>query len=246
MVQTRANDKVEQRVLNDIRELGWHVVSVPEDDEGPGFAYSIGFFQTFQHPEIIVFGLEPLVGVELLNSLGKSIQGGQRLSHQQILDDPAARQKRQFMTVLHDSSRKYLGFAHWYYEGTEYPVLQCLWSDRQGVLPLDPTCDEFARDSQPILFKRPVWRFRESPDTACFTTRYVVENQSPVLHVYHDEEGDWQFLSGHEIQTSDAKLISLQEMISLSPDMEDLWNLPLGWMAKRSRPDKPWQRMPIR
>jgi hypothetical protein len=38
----------------DIATYGWHVIKVLEDDEGPGFAFTIGLYQRFEHPELIV------------------------------------------------------------------------------------------------------------------------------------------------------------------------------------------------
>lgn len=40
MVRTRGDDDDEQRVIDDVRQYGWHVVVINADDEGPGFAYS--------------------------------------------------------------------------------------------------------------------------------------------------------------------------------------------------------------
>lgn len=35
-------------------------------------------------------------------------------------------------------------------------------------------------------------KFNEGLDTAVFTTKYVVEENFPILHVYHFEDGSWQ------------------------------------------------------
>src|SRR3954451_20971966 len=48
----------EGKLLSDVEEFGWHVVLIPEDDEGPAFAYNVGLFGTFEHPEIVVLGLD--------------------------------------------------------------------------------------------------------------------------------------------------------------------------------------------
>ena len=47
------------QMRDDIATYGWHVIKVLEDDEGPGFAFTIGLHQRFAHPELIVFGLPP-------------------------------------------------------------------------------------------------------------------------------------------------------------------------------------------
>ena len=57
MVRTSWQDDDERRVIEDVQQYGWHIVGVDDDQEGPGFAYSIGLYHTLNQPEIIVFGL---------------------------------------------------------------------------------------------------------------------------------------------------------------------------------------------
>lgn len=46
-----------------IEQYGCHIVLVEPDDYLPGFAYTIGLYQKFNHPKIICFGLKlPLLG----------------------------------------------------------------------------------------------------------------------------------------------------------------------------------------
>jgi hypothetical protein len=49
----------------DIATYGWHVIKVFEDDEGPSFAFTIGLYKRFGHPELVVFGLPLDTGAEL-------------------------------------------------------------------------------------------------------------------------------------------------------------------------------------
>ena len=35
-------DEYEEKLTHDVREFGWHVIGIPDDDVGPGFVYSIG------------------------------------------------------------------------------------------------------------------------------------------------------------------------------------------------------------
>lgn len=46
MVRTRGEDADEQRVIDDMERYGWLVVRIEADEEGPGFAYSVGMFHT--------------------------------------------------------------------------------------------------------------------------------------------------------------------------------------------------------
>lgn len=66
----------EQKVLDDVATYGWHVVNVLTDADGPGFSYTIGLFQSFQHPEILVVGLPSGVAHPVLNELGEAARSG--------------------------------------------------------------------------------------------------------------------------------------------------------------------------
>ena len=57
--------------------------------------------------------------------------------------------------------------------------------------------------------------FADSPDTAVITCHHVLEG-SPILRVTHDaDDGMWQFLCGHVHETDEARVISLQEALTL-------------------------------
>jgi hypothetical protein len=34
-------------LVDDVRTYGWHVITVPVDEHGPGFTYSIGLFKSY-------------------------------------------------------------------------------------------------------------------------------------------------------------------------------------------------------
>jgi hypothetical protein len=69
---------------------------------------------------------------------------------------------------------------------------------------------------------------------ATITTKYVLENFSPILYVYHDSEGVWQFFGNEEnIQEEDARVLSLSEIILMDPTIEKILHLPKNFEAKR-------------
>ena len=71
-------DKTEKGVLGDIEEYGWSVMRVMEDDQGPGFAFTIGLYHTFKHAEILMVGLDIDFMSGILNNLGDDIKNGIR------------------------------------------------------------------------------------------------------------------------------------------------------------------------
>lgn len=87
------------------------------------------------------------------------------------------------------------------------------------------------------------WVFDEAPNTACFTTSFVLAG-SPILRVYHNYDGDWQFLGPPDQPaiSSVGQLVCLSEMISRDPKLCELHDLPCGWHAIRVEVDDPWYR----
>lgn len=84
--------------------------------------------------------------------------------------------------------------------------------------------------------------FAESLNTAVFTTKFILENKSPILFVYHyEEDGAWQF-SGSEnaVTDDDYRVISLEEVIQLDNTVLELADLPLGGEAYRLDIKSPW------
>jgi hypothetical protein len=63
-------DDSDRKLLADVQEYGWHIIGVEQDEEGPAFAYSIGLYHTFQHPEAILFGLDVKVMQQIINGIG--------------------------------------------------------------------------------------------------------------------------------------------------------------------------------
>src|SRR5688572_25938808 len=104
-------DAAEKAVHDHIATYGWHCVKVAEDEEGPGFAYTIGFQRSFGHPEVIVFGQHPEVMHAMLSRIAERIRAGQThvagTDSWGILDD----YKCWFLQVGTAHFREYVGWA---------------------------------------------------------------------------------------------------------------------------------------
>src|SRR5260370_7964353 len=48
-IEALGRQAVEQ-ARSDIEKLGWHLLAISGDEQGPGFAYTIGLSQPIQHP----------------------------------------------------------------------------------------------------------------------------------------------------------------------------------------------------
>lgn len=87
------------------------------------------------------------------------------------------------------------------------------------------------------------WQFDDPPNAASFTTKFVL-NGSPILRVYHDYDGGWQFHgSADDPATTDVgRVVSLASMVRRDPSLTQLHDLPCGWRAIRTSLYAAWVR----
>jgi len=123
------------RIQASIEAHDWHVIKVPEDEEGPGFAYSVGLQETFGHPEVIVFGLPLDVMHGIVNTVGEEVRRGRRFSDGGASDEVLDGQPVCFLSVAASRHAEFLGQAVDYYGGAEFSALQCYWPDPGGAFP---------------------------------------------------------------------------------------------------------------
>lgn len=71
------NCRDDAKTRSDIQEYGLSVICVEKTDYLPGFAYSIGLWQKYHHPEIISFGLTIKALHAIINDAAKIVKGGQ-------------------------------------------------------------------------------------------------------------------------------------------------------------------------
>lgn len=85
-------------------------------------------------------------------------------------------------------------------------------------------------------------KFKDKLNTAVFTTRFVIWENSPILYIYHHSDGYWQF-SGPEdnIKNDDIKIVGLGEIIKIDPTVLEVADLPYEWQAIRKKKDSNWE-----
>jgi hypothetical protein len=144
-------EPADRKLLDDVDEFGVHIVHVPDDEEGPGYSFTIGLWHTFEQPEIVVFGMPEDVAHDLLNSLADDAAENKKFVADSRHDEVLVGYPVRFLAVPAERYAEYLGAAVWAYEGTAFPCVQLVWPDKQGRWPWDAgTRDGFAA-SQPVL-----------------------------------------------------------------------------------------------
>ena len=141
-------DEKDAKLLETLEQWGWFVTKVAAADSKPAFAYSMGLYDNFKHPEIIIFGLELGTMHELINDAGKRIRQGHGYKEDQRYDDLLKGYECEFRMVKPIYYDGLLNYAIWYYNGSPFPVLQLVWPDQTGLFPWEDGFEERFRKKQ--------------------------------------------------------------------------------------------------
>lgn len=145
-----ADDPSDEKLLSNVQSFGWHIVAIAEDEEGPGFAFTVGLYLRTLQPEVLVMGVPPDPSARVLNSIGEFAMAGGVLAEGQRYPKFADRCDVEFRPIAKKHYRDYLGYAQWFYRPAkvDFPVLQCVWPDLQGIFPWEPNYTERFRSLQ--------------------------------------------------------------------------------------------------
>ena len=146
-------DDGDRKLLADVLQRGWHVVKVPGDDRAPGWCFTVGLQHTFEHPELVIFGLPLGTGHAVLNIAGEAITRGVSFE----ADRAYGEFLEGFVCILRPVDkgwfRPFLGYAMWFYRGAGFDAMQVFWPGRDGAMPWSPTASDWQRANQPRLFE---------------------------------------------------------------------------------------------
>jgi len=149
-------DPGEQKVVDDILQYGWHVVNVLGERDLPEFTYTIGLFRSYEHPEVLIYGLPRERAHQLVNDLGEKVRQGVTYVAGNTYDDILRDYRCTFRAIPSSQYAEHLGWAMWFYEGRGFPALQLVYPDAEGRWPWDGGTSESFRKHQLILADAPV------------------------------------------------------------------------------------------
>lgn len=139
-------------MIREVNTVGWHIARVPPAGDHHGWAFSVGFAQTFDHPEVAVFGLPDDVTRALLDTIAQQLRAGAAF-HDGYQDASLAPPFRfVFRSIDVTWQAAVLPVASWFYGGRSFAALQLFWPDRAHKLPWEPGFDQDLVSFQPLLF----------------------------------------------------------------------------------------------
>lgn len=86
--------------------------------------------------------------------------------------------------------------------------------------------------------------FKDAPNTAVFTTTFVLKEKKAIIYVTHDaEDGAWQFFSNDSFNSFEevAAITSLEQIVKIDKTILEIADLPLGYIATRKSLKDKWK-----
>jgi Domain of unknown function (DUF4262) len=156
-------DAFDRKLVDDVREHGWHCVLVADEHHpehaalnralGPhpvydaAFAYTVGLWLTRGHPELLLVGRWQhahaiLASAVALVATGRRLKGGETSG--QVLDGYDVR----FARISDERRVELLTYADWANGRRPFEAIQVVLPDSSGRWPDDPDYDSYP---QPLL-----------------------------------------------------------------------------------------------
>lgn len=70
--------------------------------------------------------------------------------------------------------------------------------------------------------------------TQAFTTNGIINKIDGIHFIFHDEDGDWHFMPNKTVSESEARIVSIGELLKLDFTAREALTLPIGHMLERS------------
>ena len=245
--------------LSNIEEFGWHAMLI-KGETWSRFAYTVGAYDAFGVPELIVVGLLEKTAHIAMKLAIEAMRSGIDLTvgrHPNIVGEVGV----EVRPVSREWYEHVMYRTNWYYSGEPVPVLQIIYPDLDGHFQWDEGFNDYflqpmlapgspqghrekdfwaLNDPDSALFS---WKFPDSPHTRVYLSETVHKKEEAVTYVSHDtSDGTWQFLGDKMVDGGGPVISCFHHPIDDDRSLEELHDLPLGWYATRSKPGEPWQR----
>jgi hypothetical protein len=140
----------DQDLVADVEQHGWVVLKITPD-RLPEYAYSVGLTKSFDHPELVVVGLDDETMQELINDIGDAIESRRSFKDGDVSPDFLEGYDVAFRSVPAPLHAAQFAWAARYYGEAPFSVLQVVYPDRDRRWPWDAGVDPELRKAQPLM-----------------------------------------------------------------------------------------------
>ena len=146
-------DDSSRRVLSHIEQYGWSISGVQGEGEVPSWVHTIGLWHSFDHPEIIVFGLDMPMLEQVANAVAAHVKSGREFEADQRDSDLLENHDVVFRRVEPAWYELVMNYAVAFYEDQPFDALQVFLPTNEGLFPWEEGFPEEARFVQPRLYE---------------------------------------------------------------------------------------------
>ncbi|MCX4578061.1 DUF4262 domain-containing protein [Streptomyces sp. NBC_01571] len=145
------DSEIQLKIGRDVESVGWSWIWVfdPGEPAVPSFAYTIGLFRTFSHPEVVVVGLPESTSHAVLEAVFDSVESGARYASGSVSDEILNGFSVRFEDVSSVLAEENLVQAFVFNSG-EVEVLQMVWPEKNGKFPGDDGAPSWLEERQKL------------------------------------------------------------------------------------------------
>lgn len=156
--------KYERVLIDNVETHGWQATHVFDPEGGSAFTYSVGFPQTLNCPDCIIFGLSKEVMHNMLWEVFLQVRKGKTLENGAGWDGLIGGDYRCISIPIRPdvmTSNFTLSLSEWYFRKVmksdrPYEAFQIVWPSVHGRLyPWDLDCPTEVLEAQPVLGEAP-------------------------------------------------------------------------------------------
>ncbi|PRO71507.1 DUF4262 domain-containing protein [Alteromonas alba] len=131
-----------EEIKKNIKEYGWHFLFVFDPNgEHEDFSYSIGLEESFDHPEIVIFGLKKESAHAIISDIVEDIKSGIKMESDKKLGNVIGGNFEViFKPIKIRAYKEYLGTAVDYYD-KPFRAQIMFWPDKSNILPTEDGCE---------------------------------------------------------------------------------------------------------
>ena len=175
------------------------------------------------------------------DSLGEEIKSGKTLSPNKDYENIISGFPIKLIEVKKEHYLDYFGYAGWFNDNKfDFPAYQLVWTDKEKKYPWESGFNENWKYKQPILDRNTDFKFYEESNLGVFTTQATFDGK-PILWVYHNEDGDWQFHSEDNPEIKNSKIVTLESLVKKDPTLNEIYYLNFGQSATRKSAESDWE-----
>ena len=146
------------QTIERIKKNGWTGIGIGADTEStppfPSYTYSVGLTSTYEHPELVIFGVPFEIAMGILGDAAKRVRDGTLVCTDGGSDDRLVQGfPVVFRTVPADAIREHLRIADVLEHDAPLSALQIIWPDPNGKFPWENGADPHYALMQPLLFQ---------------------------------------------------------------------------------------------